>query len=145
MQSVVLETFGDNIARAERQLAGQLINPDTQMPFDNEAAGTNSGQTLDGIYSGPVINFEQCGITDPVQGLFGGDTNFPGIDPAVWCGGSAGTANPDHFAMAATIKLSLAGGGYRMGGNSDDEVKKTEEHTAGIQAQSKLVCRLLLE
>jgi hypothetical protein len=123
--SVTLETFGDNIARAERQLAGLMINPDTMMPFENEAAGTNAGQTIDGVYSAPVINFEQCGGVGGGAGandagFFGEDANFPGIYPSNYCGAGA---SPDHFAMAATIKLSMRAGVYRMGVNSDDEFR----------------------
>jgi hypothetical protein len=126
--TVELNPFGDDIARAELQVAGRMINPDTTMPFVNEAAGTNAGQTLDGIYSAPVINFNQC---EGDAGLFAGDTNFPGILPAIFCNGTAGTPNPDHFAMAATVKLSLAAGVYRMGVNSDDEFKVTAGGNAG--------------
>src|SRR5207253_638120 len=54
---VTIETFENTTARGERQLAGQLIDPDTQMPFVNEAAGTNNG-----FYSEfNAINYEGCG------------------------------------------------------------------------------------
>ena len=123
--SVPLETFGNNIARAERQLAGLLVNSDTGMPFENEVAGTNVGQTVDGVYLAPLINLEQCGgsaggASD--RGFFSEDANFPGIYPSNYCGAGA---SPDHFALAATIKLSLASGVYRMGVNSDDGFKVT--------------------
>src|SRR5207253_67847 len=48
---------------------------------------------------------------------------YPGIDPtnANWdC--TVNSAGPEHFAMAATIKLSLAAGAYRMGFDADDQV-----------------------
>src|SRR5205085_383266 len=100
--------------RAERQIAGQLINGDTGAPFDNEAAGANNG-----FYTAPVINFEQAGNC---AGLFCGDTNYPGIGPndPGWNNG-----DPNHFVIAATIDLQLTNGVYAMGVYSDDGFKVT--------------------
>ena len=113
-------SFPNTIARAERQLAGQLINPDTGAPWSNEAAGTNNG-----FYSEPsAVQFERCGLNTP---FFGQAKPYPGI-PLTAADGSyeCGTGNgPDHFAIAATIKLQLGPGVFRMGVSSDDQFKVT--------------------
>ncbi|MBI3849471.1 MAG: hypothetical protein HY298_04150 [Verrucomicrobia bacterium] len=110
--------FDNTMPRAEHQLSNGMINPDTQAPYENEAA--NQPNNI-GLYTETnAINYDQCGQTDPQVGLFGGDVPYPGMDPAVYCNGSGGTASPDNFAMAATIKLQLAAGVYRMGVNNDD-------------------------
>ncbi|MBI3849470.1 MAG: carbohydrate-binding protein [Verrucomicrobia bacterium] len=126
--NVTLNTFGNNIARAERQLAGLMINSDTQSPFVNEA-DTNGG-TAALTFTAPVINFDQCGgvgggaATD--RGFFQDsngfpDTNYPGLYPSLWCNGDYAVPQPDHFAISASIKLYLPAGIYRMGVNSDDQ------------------------
>ncbi len=105
-------SFPNTIARAERQLAGELIDPSTGQPWPNEAAGTNSG-----FYTEPnAVNYESCGNS---VGFIPGDTTYPGIvcDP--------NQSPPTHFAIAATIKLQLAQGVFRMGVNSDDQFKVT--------------------
>ena len=107
--------FPDSSWRAERQLANQFIQPSTLAPYTNEAANTS---TNFGYYAEPlVVNYQTCGNS---SGFFPYDTNFPGINPAVFCPGAA-----EHFAVAATIKLSLSAGLYRMGVRSDDGFKVT--------------------
>ncbi len=64
-----------------------------------------------------MINYQTCANN---SGFFANDTNFPGIDPNAFCPGAA-----EHFALAASIKLSLASGLYRMGVRSDDGFKVT--------------------
>src|ERR1051325_5056633 len=120
--------FEDWIPRAELQLAGLLINADTTMPYPNEAAGTTAG-----FYSEPLaVNYEQAGNDFDQNnnriGLFSGHVHFPGIGPSDpgWNGG-----DPDHIAMAATIKLQLAAGVYRMGVSSDDEFEVTAGESGG--------------
>src|SRR6266481_2785575 len=128
--------FNNWIPRAEQQLAGQLINGDTQAPYANEAAGTNGG-----FYTEPTaIHYEQCGGSTP----FGPANPFPGVltdyagnpgDPQFYActntGGASGQTDPDHFAIAATIKLQLGPGAYRMGVDSDDEFKVTAGGSGG--------------
>jgi hypothetical protein len=98
------------------------MNSDSMTVYTNEAAGTNNG-----FYTEPIaINYSDCG---EAAGFFSGDTNFPGItsDGPSWnCPGF-----PEHFAMAATIKLQLAPGVYRMGVTSDDNFKVTAGGSAG--------------
>jgi len=117
--AAVTASFENTINRAERQVAGTLGNPDTPgMTFTNEA-DINGGFNAVTFIEPTAINYQQCGSP---AGFFGGDTNFPGLEPAVWCSGTAGVADPDHFAMSATIKLQLAAGIYRMGWHCDDQV-----------------------
>src|SRR5205823_3024480 len=68
--------FGNTIARAERQLAGLLFNPDSLTPFPNEVANQPDGR---GLYTeSGTINYEQNGNS---SAYFGGDQPFPGITP----------------------------------------------------------------
>ena len=118
--------FENWIPRAEQQLAGQLIDGDSGNPYPNEAAGTSGG-----FYTEPTaIQFEQCG---GIVGFFGQSKPYPGI-PTVAGDGSwdcGGGTTPDHFAIAANIKLQLGPGAYRMGVNSDDNFKLTAGGTDG--------------
>jgi hypothetical protein len=109
-------SFPDSTYRAERQLANQLIDPTTGQPYGNECA--NNGPF--GFYTETnAINYEEAGNA---TGYFGGDTTFPGLDPnSVGYNGGI----PEFFAMAATIKLYLSAGHYRMGVASDDGFKVT--------------------
>jgi hypothetical protein len=115
-------SFNNNISRAERQLAGTLGDVDTPtMTFVNQA-DTNGGFNALTFIEPNAIHYDACGGSTP---FFGQATNYPGIpstdtNGATWdC--SSGTP-PYHFAIAATIKLSLAAGTYRMGFDADDEV-----------------------
>jgi len=91
------------------------------MTFVNEA-DTNGGFNAVNFIETDAIHYEQCGGSTP---FFGQAKSYPGIplvdtNNGTWdCG--AGTS-PDHFAIAATIKLSLAAGAYRMGFDADDQV-----------------------
>ncbi len=126
--TVEFDPFEFSNQRAERQLAGQMIDTDTTAPFPNEAVGTDPGLTTNGIYAASVINFQQCGGAGNSYadaGFFTGDTNFPGILPSIYCNGTAGTLEPNHFAIAASIKLSLSPGVYRMGVNCLQHDKDT--------------------
>jgi hypothetical protein len=97
-------TFTNTAARAELQLAGQLIDSSSGQPFINEAAGPNG----DGTYIEPnVINYEQEGLD---AGYFSGDAPFPGVFPAA----------PNYMAMAVTAYLDLPAGIHRFGVRSDD-------------------------
>src|SRR5207248_9265488 len=109
--------FTGSTWQAERHLANKLIQPSTLQPYTNEAANT---PTNFGFYTeSAAINYQQCGLD---AGFFPGDKSFPGIPPANYdCTGEG----PNHFAMAATIKMQLAAGLYRMGVRSDDGFKVT--------------------
>jgi len=115
-------SFNNNISRAERQLAGTLGDSDTPgFPFVNEA-DPSRGFNAVSFVEPTAIHYDQCGGATP---FFGTAKPYPGIplvdtNNATWdCG--AGTT-PDHFAIAASIKLFLAAGIYRMGFDADDEV-----------------------
>ena len=112
-------SFNNNISRAERQLAGTLGNADTLMPFVNEA-DTNGGLAAVSFVEPTAIHYEQCGFGTP---LLGQAKPYPLINLAPYpsCD-QPNQPTPDHFAIAASIKLSLAAGIYRMGFDADDEV-----------------------
>jgi len=113
------DSFPYSSSRAERQLANQLFDPDsgaTPVVYTNEAANTPTNY---GFYTEPnAINYEQAGIS---SGFFGGDTRFPGVPQNLSTYGD----DPNHMAMAATIKLQLGAGLHRMGVASDDGFKVT--------------------
>ena len=120
-------SFNNNISRAERQLGGTLGDADTPgMTFVNEG-DTNGGFAALTFTEPTAIHYEQCGGSTP---LFGAASTYPGIPTAFTdpnntandydC--SSGSTSPDHFAMSATINLSLAAGVYRMGFDADDGV-----------------------
>jgi hypothetical protein len=96
--------FTNSAARAELQLAGQLLDPNTGEPFFNEAAGPDG----DGTYAeSATLNYQQDGL--PV-GYFDNDLTVPGIAPG----------DPDFFALEATTYLELSAGLHRFGVRSDD-------------------------
>jgi len=107
---------GSSIARAEAQLAGTLIDPNTSLPYVNEATpGTN----VDGSYNiDTVLNFDNEGVD---AGNFAGDQQFPGlIDINNW------------FSTEAILYLDLPAGYYRLGVNSDDGFEVTATPPAGV-------------
>jgi hypothetical protein len=102
--------------QAERQLANKLIQPSTLQPYTNEAANTPTNY---GFYTESLaVNYEQNG--DPA-GFIAGDKAFPGLT----AGDPRWGNDPNHIAMAATIRLPMAAGAYRMGVRSDDGFKVT--------------------
>jgi hypothetical protein len=112
-----VDSWPNDSFRAERQIAGQLINADTFAPFDNEAAGANNGS-----YTAQLINFNQDGNS---AGYFPGDTTYPGVDPNNYAG------DPNNLVIAATIDLQLTNGVYAMGVRSDDGYKVTAGGSGG--------------
>ena len=115
-------SFRNNISRAERQLAGTLGDSDTPgSPFVNEADPSHGFNAVSFVEP-TAIHYDQCGGSTP---FFGPAPSYPGIplvdtNNSTWdCGAGS---SPDHFAIAASIKLSLAAGIYRMGFDADDEV-----------------------
>ena len=96
--------FTNTAARAELQLAGQLIDPVTGQPFPNEAASP----AADGSFTEPnTINYQQDGVD---AGYFTGDRTFPGVE----------AGDPNYMAVQATFYLDLAAGFHRLGVRSDD-------------------------
>ncbi|MBI3849469.1 MAG: hypothetical protein HY298_04140 [Verrucomicrobia bacterium] len=118
----IVDTFGNSISRAERQLAGTLGNPDTLEPSFVNEADTNGGFNAVDFSEPTAIHYEQCGGGTR---YFGQAKPYPGIPVTDTNNGtydcSAGSS-PDHFAIGATIKLQLAAGIYRMGFDCDDQV-----------------------
>lgn len=100
---------------AERQLAGEIIDPDTGKPYGNTAdlflADPDGWFSID-----TVINWEQEG------GNAGGfrDSSEP-PRPDTWIPGIPGNdGSTDHFAAEILTWLELDRGFYRFGVNSDD-------------------------
>jgi hypothetical protein len=118
-------SFNNNISRAERQLAGTLGNSDTSMPFINEGDPSGGFNALTFTETN-AIQYDQCGGSTT---FFGQAKPYPGIPTAFTDPNNAANnydcstgSDPNHFAMSATINLSLAAGVYRMGFNADREV-----------------------
>lgn len=102
-------TLQNSVARAEAQLAGTLVNPVANKPFDNVADKTVFG--ADGYYrDAGVIDYEKGGAATAV---------IPGIpNPST-------PDYADNIAMEAIAYLDLAAGDYTMGVNSDDGFRVT--------------------
>ncbi|MFN0127309.1 MAG: Ig-like domain-containing protein [Verrucomicrobiales bacterium] len=110
----------NTLARAKEQLAGTLINPDTQEPFEN---GAETGPNADGSYDvETVLDFDDDGA---VSGHFTQESLFPGL------------LNPGNnwFSTHAGFYLSLPAGYHRFGVNSDDGFEvSTQDTDPGGQA-----------
>jgi hypothetical protein len=102
--------------RAEAQLANQIINTNTSLPWPNEALGPNN----DGSFTETnTINYDQVGGNG---GSIPGDTLYPYI-PATLLGSY--TNDPNHFAFAATGYALLSPGVYKWGVRCDDGFRLT--------------------
>jgi hypothetical protein len=123
-------TLPATIARAETQLAGRLLNPDTGEPFPNIVYTFDFGYNPDGTFSRDVINWNQeagPGGTGVSIGSFPNDEPIPGIpgdDPTI--GGAE--VNLDNIAAEIVAYLDLKAGIYQLGVNSDDGFKATAGH-----------------
>jgi len=107
--------FPPSAATAEKQLAGQIINPATGEPFSNEAAGPDGS----GFYAETnVIDYRGAGTNLPPVGLFTNNVSpFPYV--ATTLPGSY-TNFPQFFSLAAVTYLPLTNGIYRFAVISDD-------------------------
>jgi hypothetical protein len=107
--------FPASITNAEKQLAGQILNPATGQPFTNEASGPQ-GSGFFAVTN--VINFRGAGTNLPPVGLFTNNVAlFPGV--AATLAGSY-TNDPFYFSLAAVTWLPLTNGVYRFAVLSDD-------------------------
>ena len=99
--------------RAERQLAGTLIDPVTTQPYLNVA---DSGPGPEGVFSeSGVINYDD----DPLDaGFFAGDQAVPGIPGST-------VDSRDNFAVEITGYLDLPAGVQTIGVRSDDGFRLT--------------------
>jgi hypothetical protein len=101
------------LSRAERQLAGTLIDPVTNLPYQNEAIpGTNSVQSYD---EQKYINYEP--EKTPVGSFLDDEAGVPGI-PGIG-------DHTDNFAVEILTYLDLPAGYNQFGVNSDDGFKVT--------------------
>jgi hypothetical protein len=101
--------FTNTAARAELQVSGTLVDPNTGEPFLNEASGPSGNGTFAEITS---INYQQDG--NPI-GYFENDQTFPGVD----------SGDPNFIALECTTHLQLTAGLHRFGVRSDDGFRLT--------------------
>jgi hypothetical protein len=96
--------------RAESQIAGTLIDPDTGEPYPNLA--TPSTDNPDGAYNVDIINWS----VQADQSLERGSFQAPAFPDAP----IPGLAHTINYVVEFTTYLELSPGRYRMGVNSDD-------------------------
>jgi hypothetical protein len=116
-------SFPATILRAEQQLQDLIIDPNTNLPYPNEAGNGSTTASL--------LNFEQSG-TNALVGVFNStngylDTPFPLIpspDPR-W------TNDPNDIAIEATAYLELSAGVHQFAVRSDDGFRMTVGPTFG--------------
>jgi hypothetical protein len=107
----------NTIARAEEQLNGTLINPDTTLAYTNDAV---LGPNPDGSYSiDTVLNFQDDGLD---EGDFPNDAQFPGLP----------FFPNNYFSTEALLALDLPAGYYQFGVNSDDGFQVTATAPQGV-------------
>jgi hypothetical protein len=118
-------TLPTTIARAETQLAGRLLNPETGEPFPNLVYTLDPDyNSADGTFSRDVINWNQeagPGGTGATAGNFPNDEAIPGIP-------GDDVTNLDNIAAEIVAYLDLRAGVYQLGVNSDDGFKATAGH-----------------
>jgi len=118
-QVVTAPSQRNTIARAEKQLNGTLINPDTTQAYTNDAV---LGPNPDGSYSiDTVLNFQDDGFD---EGDFPNDDLFPGL--LFWPN--------NYFSTEALLNLDLPAGYYQFGVNSDDGFQVTATPPQGVSA-----------
>jgi hypothetical protein len=99
-------TLATTAARANLQLADQLIDAETGVAYINEAPGPNNN----GLGTTTMINYDQYGSA---SSFIGGDASFPYVDTSF-------TPDPNNIAMEFTTYLELSAGSHRFGVRSDD-------------------------
>jgi hypothetical protein len=114
-------TLANTTARADSQLADQLIDPDTTEPYINEAAGPSG----DGRATSAVINFDQLAAS---AGYFPDDVGFPHVDLGV-------SPDPNNMAMEVTAYIEFTAGIHRLGVRSDDGFQVSTGPTFGEATQ----------
>ena len=95
-------------ANAERQLAGDYVDPTTGLPYDNTADLSATNEP--GYFVIP-------GVWNVNGGDGGGVGNFPNDDPVP---GIASGSTADRYVVSIETILDLKAGPYRFGVNSDD-------------------------
>jgi hypothetical protein len=107
--------LGSTIARAEMQLAGQLIDPATGLPYDNLADVPGAGP--DGSFvETSTINYNREGELGSA-GFFTPDRGLPGI-PGI-------TGSSENIAMEVVAYVALEPGAYTFGIAADDGFRLT--------------------
>ncbi|MGE3308644.1 MAG: hypothetical protein AB7O66_01650 [Limisphaerales bacterium] len=95
--------FPNNPQRAEDQLAGRIIDPNTGEPFENEAVGEKGDGTF---VETDTINYEQTGIDEGIPG----DRQFPNLD----------AYDVNNLALEVITYLNLPRGAHRLAVACDD-------------------------
>jgi hypothetical protein len=118
-------TLPTTIARAETQLAGRLLDPETGEPFPNLVYTLDPDyNAADGTFSQSMINWNQeagIGGTGAPGGNFPNDAPIPGIP-------GEDATNLDNVAAEIVAYLDLSAGIHQLGVNSDDGFKATAGH-----------------
>lgn len=125
-QATASPALATTIDRAERQIAGTLIDPATNQPYPNTA----TPGPVNGAYAVETINWSEDSATAGQQrGSFREpafpDQPIPGVDVAV---------NSDNIATEFTAWLDLPAGITQLGVNSDDGFLLTVGHAVGAPA-----------
>jgi hypothetical protein len=126
--SQVADLGARDIARAESQLAGLLIDNFTGLPFVNLAA-PNPADASFTLHETNVINY---GYPAGSTGDFPGDTDVPGVP-------GPSTGNGSSYAMDAVTYLHLSPGFYSLGVNSSDGFKLTVADGADVFAPQEAI------
>ena len=126
--SQVADLGARDIARAESQVAGLLIDNSTGLPFVNLAALNLADSTFT-FHETSVINY---GYPAGSTGDFPGDTDVPGVPGPT-------TGNGSSYAMDAVTYLHLSPGFYSLGVNSSDGFKLTVADGADVFAPQEAV------
>lgn len=120
----------NSIANAEAQLAGGIIDPNTQQAYPNIA---DLSQAQNGVFTLPVINLSQdANGADPLTSDIG---NFRSLDdasasrPDQPLPGLADPLQNDNIAVEFLTYLNLKRGCYTLGVNSDDGFLATLGHS----------------
>jgi hypothetical protein len=101
-----------SVAKAEQELLGAIIDPNTSQPYPNEAGGPNGG----GRFIEPAtINYDITGAATGAA-TFANKAAFPYVP--------AGAVN-NFIAMEALAYVQLSPGVYRFAVRSDDGFKTT--------------------
>ncbi len=114
--------FPASILRAEQHLANLIFDPNTGLPYPNDAAP--------GVTTASLINFEQTGTNN--VGRFNGTNGYPDSTyPFVPFGDPRWTNDPNNMVMEVTAYLQLSAGVQKFSVRSDDGFRVTVGPTFG--------------
>jgi hypothetical protein len=121
---------GNSVEATETQLAGRFTDA-LHVPLANLASTAGS---TGGVFTVPLINFEQFGDDIDIFNPTNSPDNFNSVEPAgrarpntTFPGISIGV--PDHFALEVLTFLELSAGCHTLGVNSDEGFRVTLGHS----------------